>query len=137
VLGPVPLDPETIRGGVDALVDELGLVHLPDVVVGLDLAEQERQALREVERAELVEPGDPVALVEDALDVHVERLRLGRFERSTFVGAAIVVSHPLDAQDGHGHGGSSVMSVLPALAIHPPSTMTTSPVWKRDQSLMK
>ena len=37
----------------------------------------------------------------------------------------------------HGHGGSSEMSVLPAFAIHPPSTITRSPVWKRDSSLMK
>ena len=79
----------------------------------------------------------PAGVVEHALDAHVERLRLGRFERSAFVGTAGVLPHALDAQHGHGHGGSSEMSVLPAFAIHPPSMITTSPVWKLDQSLMK
>ena len=119
------------------MLDELGLVCPPDVVIAFDLAEQEAEPLCEIVGAEVMETGRLEGLGEHMLDAHVERLVLGGFEHLPFLGTAIVVAHALDPQDGHGHSGSSLMSDLPALAIHPPSTMTTSPVWKLDRSLMK
>ena len=137
MLRPVVLDPQAVGRSLHALIDEARLVRLPHVVVGRDLAEEETEPLGEVHRSEVVETGLPAGVLEHALDAHVERLRFGCFELATFLGGPRVLPHALDAQHLHGHGGSSEMSDFPAFAIHPPSTITTSPVWKLDHSLMK
>ena len=137
MLGPVVLDQQPVRGSLGALPDERRLVQLPDVVVGRDLVEQEREAFGEVHRPEVVETGLRSRRVEDPVDAELERKLLGSLEPFALLDGARVVAHALDAQHLHGHGGSSEMSVLPAFAIHPPSTITRSPVWKRESSLMK
>ena len=98
---------------------------------------RKREPFDEVHRPEVVEAGLLARGVEHTVDAQIERPLLGRFESCALLGRARVVAHAFDAQHLHGHGGSSEMSVLPAFAIHPPSTITRSPVWKRESSLMK